>query len=144
MPVLLFSKRDRNTVENTFQAKYNFNKRLGISLRVRHYWSQVEHKAFFDLKENGRLEPTVVQDVEERNQNQNFFNIDMAYSMQFAPGSFINIVWKEANTTYNDLISSSYFSNFKSTVSVPQINNLSVKILYYLDYLTLKKRRKLN
>ncbi|WP_226999100.1 DUF5916 domain-containing protein [Flavisolibacter tropicus] len=144
MPVLLFSKRDRNTVENTFQAKYNFNKRSGISLRVRHYWSQVEHKAFFDLKENGLLEPTVVQDVEVRNQNQNFFNIDMAYSMQFAPGSFINIVWKEASTTYNDLISSSYFSNFKSTVSVPQINNLSVKILYYLDCLALKKRRKLN
>lgn len=102
MPALLFSKRNRNTVENTLQSKFNFNKRCGLSLRLRHYWSEVSHKSFFDLKENGRLAPTTIQNVEVRNGNQNFFNIDMEYSLQFAPGSLINIVWKEESLTYND------------------------------------------
>jgi hypothetical protein len=140
MPVLLFSKRNRTTVENTVQAKYSFNKRSGLNLQLRHYWSAVEHIALYDLKESGKLEPTSIENVAIQNQNQNYFNIDMVYSLQFAPGSFINIVWKEESTDHNDHTSGSYLYNFKRTLSSPQHNNLSVKILYYLDYLSLKKR----
>ncbi|HYH14382.1 MAG TPA: DUF5916 domain-containing protein, partial [Flavisolibacter sp.] len=139
MPVLLFSKRNRNTVEQTVQAKYNFNKRSGLSLRLRHYWSEVEHKALYDLKEDGRLIQTSLQNIEVENKSQNFFNIDMGYSLQFAPGSFINIVWKEESSVYDNATSESYLFNLQKTVAVPQNNNLSVKVIYFLDYIDLKK-----
>jgi len=32
-----------------------------------------------------------------------------------------------------------YFKNFDNTISSPQNNNLSIKIIYYLDYLDFKK-----
>jgi len=140
-PVLLFSKRDRNTVESTIQVKYNFNKRSGINLRLRHYWSEVEHKTLFQLNGRGRLEPTTLENIPVNNQNQNFFNIDMTYTLQFAPGSFINIVWKEESSTHNEQITDGYLTNFKKTIGSPQNNNLSMRIVYYLDYLSLKKRK---
>ena len=63
----------------------------------------------------------------------------MVYTWQFAAGSFINIVWK--NAIYDDKnLSNSYLKNFNNTLSSPQNNNLSLKIIYYLDYLKFKKR----
>jgi hypothetical protein len=59
--------------------------------------------------------------------------------LQFAPGSFINIVWKDEGQQYNNSIDHNYFQNFGNTLREPQNNNLSVKIIYYLDYLYIKK-----
>lgn len=33
----------------------------------------------------------------------------------------------------------SYFKNFERTLNEPQSNNLSIKIIYFLDYLDFKK-----
>lgn len=138
---VLFSRRDRKTVENILKAKYNFNNRSGITFRARHYWSKVEAKELFDLKSDGTLLPTTQTGVAMENQNLNFFNIDAVYTLQFAPGSFINIVWKNAIFTDDNPIQYRYFKNFDRTIDAPQNNNLSVKILYYLDYLDFKKWR---
>ena len=140
---ILFSRRNRQTVENVIKAKYNFNNRSGITFRARHYWSKVEPQQLFDLQQNGTLLPTKHLDAEIRNQNYNIFNIDAVYTLQFAPGSFINIVWKNAIETADELpLQYRYFKNFNNTIEAPQNNNLSVKVLYYLDYLDFKKWRK--
>ena len=69
------------------------------------------------------------------NQNVNFFNIDMTYTWQFAPGSFINIVWKNAAFHFCRLVEKNYFKNFSNTIDSDQNNNLSLKVIYFLDYL---------
>ncbi|MBA3674647.1 MAG: hypothetical protein H0W75_06760 [Chitinophagaceae bacterium] len=66
----------------------------------------------------------------------------MVYTWQFAPGSFVNIVYKNAIYEGNQDIDSNYFKNFNNTISSSQNNNLSLKIIYYLDYLQLKKKKK--
>jgi hypothetical protein len=137
---VIFSRRDRNTVENTLTAKYNFNKLNGITFRVRHYWSKVKSKEFYTLKTNGYLEKNTVYGGNV-NQNFNAFNIDMVYTWQFAPGSFVNIVYKNAIYEGNQDIDSNYFKNFNNTISSSQNNNLSLKIIYYLDYLQLKRKK---
>ena len=139
---ILFSRRDRRTVSNILSFKYNFNNKSGITVRARHYWSEVEVKQLYDLQYDGTLKPTGHTNVAIEHQNYNIFNVDAVYTWQFAPGSFINIVWKDQSETFNDLISYRYFKNFGRTVDAPQNNNLSLKVIYYLDYLDFKKWKK--
>jgi len=138
---VIFGRRDRNTVENILSAKYNFNDKMGINARVRHYWSKVDYKEFFTLLENGRLQSNTSYN-NNVNQNVNFFNVDMTYTWQFARGSFINIVWKNAINTFDDFIEQGYVKNFSQTVQADQNNNFSLKVIYFLDYLKLKKKKK--
>ena len=96
----------------------------------------------YTLQANGKLQEHAPNGTAIRYQNINFFNIDAIYTLQFAPGSFINIVWKNAVFNDNEAdVRSRYFRNFKHTIDAPQNNNLSIKVLYYLDYLDLKKWR---
>ncbi len=96
----------------------------------------------YDLKTNGELSPTVHITIAPEDQNFNIFNIDAVYTLEFAPGSFINVVWKDQSLLFNSDSQSGYFKNFDRTFSEPQNNNLSVKIIYYLDYLDFKKWKK--
>ena len=139
---ILFSRRDRHTVENVLKAKYNFNNRSGITFRGRHYWSKVDVKELFDLYTDGRLKPASHAGVDTVNQNFNAFTIDAVYTLQFAPGSFINIVWKNSIYSSDSHTEYSYFRNIDHTISSPQNNSISFKILYYLDYLDVRKKRK--
>jgi hypothetical protein len=139
---IIFSRRNRKTVENVITAKYNFNNKSGITFRARHYWSQVEQKQLYDLKTNGTLVPTTHNNISMENRNFNIFNVDATYTLQFAPGSFVNIVWKSQAFLSDNIADGSYFKNFNHTISEPQNNNLSLKIIYYLDYLDFKKWRK--
>lgn len=137
---ILFSKRDRNTVENVLSFKYGFNNKMQLTFRVRHYWSKVNINELYDLQPDGSLLPTVNgSSVAIDHQNYNIFNVDAVYTWQFAPGSFINIVWKDQSEMFNREINYRYFRNFGRTVGEPQNNNLSLKIIYFLDYLDFRK-----
>jgi hypothetical protein len=136
---ILFSRRNLKTIENVISAKFNFNNRSGITFRARHYWSKVHVKQLYDLKPDGTISETVHTDRTPEHQNFNIFNIDAVYTWQFAPGSFVNIVWKDESFLGDGSVQYGYFKNFDNTISSPQNNNLSIKIIYYLDYLDFKK-----
>ena len=138
---VIFGKRDIKSVENILSLKYSFNANMNINTRIRHYWSKVDYKEFFTLLDNGRLQKntTFNQDV---NQNYNAFNIDAVFTWQFAPGSFINLVWKDAAYDFNRIVSDGYFKNFNNTMKADENNNISFKIIYFLDYLQFKSKMK--
>jgi hypothetical protein len=133
-----FGLRKRTTVENILNLKYNFNIKMGINVRARHYWSRVDYKSFFSLQEDGYLKP-VSSLGKNPSTNVNFFNVDMVYTWQFAAGSFINIGWKNAGSTFNQQTIDSYHKNLGNILKEPQENNFSIKVIYFLDYLALKK-----
>ena len=137
---VIFGRRDRNTISNALTFKYNFNDKMGINTRVRHYWSKVDYQEYFTLLQNGRLQKNSTFNGNE-NKNVNFFNVDMVYTWQFAPGSFLNVVWKNAVVDSRGQLEKSYFKNFANTLEADQNNNLSVKVIYFLDYLSLKKKK---
>jgi hypothetical protein len=58
----------------------------------------------------------------------------------YCTGSFVNIVWKNSIFSGDQAINDSYFKNFKNTVTASQNNNVSVKVIYYLDALMFKKK----
>jgi hypothetical protein len=51
----------------------------------------------------------------------------MVYTLQFAPGSFINLVWKNEIFTNNQVTDNTYLWNLDKTLASPQNNNLSLK-----------------
>ena len=113
---------------------------MGLNARIRHYWSRVDYEKFFTLLPNGKLEPNSTY-TGNPNQNVNFFNVDMVYTWQFAPGSFLNVVWKNAVFDFQNTVEANYFKNFGNTMEADQNNNISLKVIYFLDYLQLKKKK---
>ena len=138
-----FALRDRITTTHTVNAKYNFNNRSGISLNIRHYWSEVEKKQYYQLDSKGHVVQENPESTYERNNvSFNQFALFAEYSLQFAPGSFINVVWKNENIHDNNIADHNYFKNLNRTIEDPHSNNLSVRIIYFLDYLDFRKWRK--
>jgi hypothetical protein len=146
---VIFGLRDVNSTTSTLTSNYSFNNKMSVSLRARHYWSKAEYSSFHRLAVDGSLSPDSYPSgyegrFENNNHNRNFnaFNIDMIYSWWFAPGSEISIAWKNAIMEDQDQVVPRYLDNFTNTVSSPQNNSLSIKILYYIDYLSVKNRFK--
>lgn len=135
----VFSKRDRTTVTNTVNAEYIFNNKMGITFRLRHYWSKVEYHEFFRLTYNGEFAPTDYNGLSTdgdsyHNNSFNAFTIDMAYRWVFAPGSELSLVWKNSIFSSSDAVQLNYFENLGTMVENPATNSLSLKILYYINY----------
>ena len=141
-PSILFSRRDLRTVENTVNFKYNFNNRMGLSLRTRHYWSKVDPRQFYELNQEGNLQTPSVPFGKNAKQNYNYMSVDMVYNWQFAQGSFFSIVWKDIAESFNQEFEKNYVKNLGNTVDGPQYNSLSLRVIYFLDYITFKNRRK--
>lgn len=138
---IVFGKRDVKNITNTISTNYIFNNSSSLSLEFRHNWTTVEYNKYYYLQKNGRLSDA--NDYSNNhNNNYNAFTIDLGYVWQFAPGSEISIVWKNEIYTDSDVLMKNYFENFDKTINSPQKNSISVKVLYYLDYLYLKKRNK--
>jgi hypothetical protein len=137
-PTYYFGRRDRETVENMLGFKYSFNDRMNINTRIRHYWSRVVYDQLFDLQDNGKLLANAANPA-DANQNYNAFTVDAVYTWQFAPGSFINVVWKNSAYDFNRVIDHDYLKNLSNTVQADQNNNISLKVIYFLDYLKFRK-----
>ncbi|OGX83920.1 hypothetical protein BEN48_03155 [Hymenobacter glacialis] len=138
---LLLGRRNVLTVSNVVSTAYTFTNRMSFTLRMRHYTSNVRYADFTALLPNGVETPVDYQ--RNRNNTYNAFNIDAVYSWWFAPGSQISVVWKNAGTTYlqAEEATPQYFDNFNNTINTPHNNSVSVKVLYYLDYLALRKKQ---
>ena len=136
-----FARRKVNSIENILGVKYNFSNKMGITFRARHYVSTVDNKDFYLLQRDGSLiaNPGFHPSV---NENVNYFNIDMVYTWEFAPGSFLNIAWKNAEQYYTDVVTRHYFRNLGNTLSQDNNNNLSIKVIYFIDYYKLKNNNK--
>jgi hypothetical protein len=134
----IFAIRKVKSIENTLNLKYNFTNKMGLTFRARHYASVVNNREFYELMENGLLSKRsdITQNLDR---NVNYFNVDMVYTWQFAPGSFMNVVWKNATVYSSDNAKVAYLENLQNTLQSEQNNNLSLKVIYFLDYLTLKK-----
>lgn len=138
---IIFSRRDRHTVENSIDAKYTFNNKMGISLIARHYWSDLKNKDFYTLQTDGSLVSNPAFASTTLDRNYNTFNIDMVYSWVFSPGSEFSIVYKDAALLDERFARDGYNRNFNKIMSSPQSNSLSFKVLYYIDYLSLRRKQ---
>ena len=137
---VIFARRNINSVENVLGMKYNFNNKMGLTLRARHYWSKVSPQEFFELDKDGNLQQPNSPYTRNRNQNYNFLSADLVYTWQFAQGSFITVVWKDISENFSRSFEKGYFKNVSNTINLPQFSSLSVRVIYFLDYLSVRKK----
>lgn len=129
---IYFGTRDREIITNTISSEFRFGNRSSLSFRLRHYWSKADYHSFYELSDDGELSPGEYN--KNKNVNYNAFTIDATYRWIFAPGSELVLNWKNSIYTEKCFTEDNYWSNFINTIESPQVNSISLKILYYLDY----------
>jgi hypothetical protein len=143
-----FTRRNTSSLINNLNLKYSFTNRMGLTLGIRHYWSDVVPQELYDLTSNGKLTPILATNTTAPKPldlaiNFNSFNVNMLYTWQVANGSFLYIAWQdEAGDFARGSYEKNYFKNIDRTFSVNHANTFSVKMVYFLDYLNLKKKFK--
>ncbi len=134
---VIMGKRNTVTITNDLSMQVLFTPHMNLSLRTRHYWSNVQYLQYYSLKDDGNLDSTNY--TGNNNINFNAWNVDVVYAWQFAPGSFLNLIWKVNLLNADQQNSLNYFHNFRDTVQLPAGNTIALKMIYYLDYQKFKK-----
>ncbi len=133
---IYFGTRDIVTLVNTLNAAYIFNNKMSLKIDARHYWSQATYASYSLLNSDGTLQAAKYNG--SSNVDFNSFNIYTSYIWQFKPGSEISVVYQNSIYTRGTSTADNYFTNLNQTFNAPQSNSISIKVIYYLDYLTLK------
>lgn len=135
---VMIGTRNRKIIQNSMRGQFIFNNKMSLSMRIRHYWDQVNYSKFGLLKDDGYLSNLTFDGNQNGqslyNKNVNFFNIDMNYIWRFAKGSDIIFNWKQSITSEDQDFASNYFNNFTELFDVQQFNSVSLKVIYFLDY----------
>lgn len=137
---IIFGTRELKTHTNSISTRFAFSPKITASLWLRHYWRTGRYHQYLALDEKGRLSPSEYDT--EADFSYNSFNIDLGFRWEFAPGSLLTLVWKNAvleEAPYHEV---NFFDNLRQTLNEPQWNTFSIKFLYYLDYQQLKSRTK--
>ncbi|MFH4965823.1 DUF5916 domain-containing protein [Gaetbulibacter sp. M235] len=140
---IVFGERNRKTQVNSIKASYTFNSFNGISLTFRNYWSTVKYKNnLFTLEDNGRLNQNLGYKADglENNPNINYntWNLDLNYSWQFAPGSFLTALYRNQLFNYDNAAKDSYGTSLKTLFNQSIQNTFSLRIQYFIDYAGIK------
>lgn len=146
---IVFGSRDLVNTTNSINLSYTMTNRMGITFRLRHYRSTLSYDSFYDLQTDGTLLANNLTGLDANgesvyNTNFNAFTIDFVYRWVFRPGSEINVVWKNAIFSDDKFVQSSYTQNVQKMFEYSPLNSFSIKVLYWLDYQTLKKLGKKN
>lgn len=135
----VFGQRDVVTIVNTLNTRYLFKNDMSLSLVARHYWSEGEYSRFYSLRDDGGL--TEQNWSGNANFNSNYITADLVYNWQFAPGSFFLVTYKNQILRDDSETGNNYFRNLSGSIDDAQQNSLSLKILYYLDYQHLHRKK---
>ena len=130
---VFFGKRNSQTWIYLVNANYIFTNRISLGFDLRHYWSRVKYdEQYFFLNDNGSLSESELN-FDKEDINYNAFTIDMVFKWNFAPGSWLTAVWKNIVDAEGIMINN-YFDNVESMFKENQVNSVSLKLLYYIDY----------
>jgi hypothetical protein len=142
--VSIFGKRRNREYTQVLNVNYIFTNRMSLTTRVRHAWSQVRYDALYRLLDSGVISETPYlesgfADLEDLNFNA--WSIDMVYRWNFAPGSELNIVWKNQlfqETRLGDVeqfaLPDTYADNFNQMIESGFFNSLSIRLISFIDY----------
>ena len=124
-------------ITNVFSTNYILNNKMDLSLKLRYHIDQVRNLEFYQLGEDGYL----YQDSYTDNHNINYttWTSDMGFNWRFAPGSQITLVWKNGVDNETNTLINKWKDNLEDSFNLAQQNSLSLKVIYYLDYLYLRK-----
>lgn len=139
-PIVAF--RDNKDFTSILSGIYNFNSRLNLTLRARHYWNKVNYLSLYNVDLKGKLlSRPFIPGLDE---NVNFFNVDGFLTWDFRLGSRLILGYKnwlgdEEMATISG--KNSYFKNLGQVFNLRHGNEFTVRFIYFLDYNQLRKKR---
>ncbi len=137
-PIAAF--RNNREFISVLSGIYNFNSRLNLTMRARHYWDRVRYTSFHGVDDNGYL--LAHSFINDKDENVNVFNLDAFLTWDFRLGSRLILGYK--NWLGNDEVISlagknSYIRNLGEVFEKRHGNEFTVRFIYFLDYNQLKK-----
>ena len=133
----IFAKRNTYMITNVLSANYILNNKMDLSVKLRYHMDQVKNLEFKSLGDDGYLNESDY--IGEHNINYTTWTSDIAFNWWFAPGSQISLVWKNAIDNEDDILINHWVDNVEESFNLAQQNSVSLKVIYYLDYLYLRK-----
>jgi len=140
---IIFTERDQKTVENSISGSYNFDALNSLKLSFRNYWSIATNKEeLYTLMQDGSQSKetghTITNLDLDPNRNFNIWNLDLSYEWQFAPGSQLIALYR--NQLFNSTSASrdTFGESLKDLFDQDIQHTFSVKMIYYLDYNSIK------
>lgn len=137
----IIGRRKNTDFTTLINGIYNFTPRMNLTLRARHYWNRVRYVSFFNVKDDGYWTDRAF--ITGRDQNVNIWNLDMFYTWDFNYGSRLIIGWK--NWLGNDFQLNgdrfnNYSKNFAQVLQEPHGNELTVRLIWFIDYNKLRRK----
>jgi hypothetical protein len=117
---------------------------MNITFRARHFWNAVHYLAFYTVKEDGYYsERSFIPDLD---QNFNAFNVDAFFTWDFRPGSRViagykNSLGRDYLFNLNGTRYKKWGNNFLQTFDLPHGNELTLRLIYFLDYNQFRRRQ---
>ena len=126
----------------TLSGIYNLTGKLNLNVRLRHNWSYVPYRSFANVDPKGNT--TARPFIPGLNENVNFFNVDAFLSWDFKLGCNLTVGYKNwigDNLAVDGVKYSRYLNNFSKTFDEYHGNEFTVKLIYFLDYNQLRKKK---
>lgn len=135
----ILGERNRQIVTNTISGSYTFNPFHSLRLSFRHYWDTVNYDYdFFTLLDNGRLTTASGFNLdnlgEDPNINFSTWNVDLSYSWQFAPGSFLTALYRNQIFNFDDNSEDGFSNSLDLLLKRPMQNIFSLRLQYFIDF----------
>jgi len=139
----IFGERNRTIISNEIKATYNFNPFQSLSLNIRKYWDRVLYdNELFTLLDNGRLTNSsgyTTSNVEnDPNINYSAWNLDLSYSWQLAPGSFLTALYRNQLFNQDNEADITFKDNIDVLFNQPIQHSFSLRLQYFIDYSGIK------
>lgn len=133
----IFAKRNTYMITNVLTANYIIDNTLNLSIKLRYHIDKVKNLDFMALDQDGYL----YNSEYTGNHNINFttWTSDIALNWRFAQGSQMSLVWKNGIDNESNTLINHWIDNLEESFMLAQQNSISLKIIYYLDYLYLRK-----
>ena len=117
---------------------------MNLTLRARHYWSRVEYHSFYNVGADGWRTDRAF--IPGQDQNFNVWNMDVFYTWDFSYGSRFIISWK--NWLANDFPIDGnrykhYAANASRMLASPHGNEITARMIFFIDYLKLKRKKEI-
>ena len=135
---IYFGMRNLTSVTHTLDAAFIFTNTMSLKADLRHYWSQVAYSSYHLLGDDGLLYNTAYNTSHDIDFNT--FNAYLSFVWQYSPGSEMSLVYQNSIFQSSDQVTGNYYDNFQNTLGMPQSNSLSIKVIYYVDYLYLRSK----
>lgn len=130
---VIFGNRLKKSVTNSISGKYNFSTKAALSLTFRQYWSPVKYdEQYYLLNNNGTLSKNSYS--ADHDINFNTWNFDLNFTWEFAPGSQLIALYRNSLFNEDEFSDLNYKDNLNNLFEEPMLHNLSLRMVYFIDY----------